>query len=59
MLDGEYGFSDVCLGVPVQIGKEGLIKIQEIGLNEYEKNSLYKSAEVVRNYLLTEAWQIT
>jgi len=59
MLDGEYGFSDVCLGVPVQIGKEGLIKIQEIGLNKYEKNSLYKSAEVVRNNLLTEAWQIT
>ena len=59
MLDGEYGFSDVCLGVPVQIGKEGLIKIQEIGLNKHEKNSLYKSAEVVRNYLLTEPWQIT
>ncbi len=59
MLDGEYGFSDVCLGVPVQIGREGLIKIQEIGLNKYEKNSLYKSAEIVRNNLLTEAWQIT
>jgi len=59
MLDGEYGFSDVCLGVPVQIGKEGLIKIREIGLNEYEKNSLYKSAEVIRNNLLTEPWQIT
>ena len=59
MLDGEYGFSDVCLGVPVQIGKEGLTKIQEIGLNEYEKNSLFKSAEVVRNNLLTEPWQIT
>jgi len=43
MLDGEYGFSDVCIGVPVQIGKEGLIKIQEIGLNKHEKNSLYKS----------------
>jgi len=59
MLDGEYGFSDVCLGVPVQIGKEGLIKIREIGLNECEKNSLYKSAEAIRNNLLTEAWQIT
>jgi len=59
MLDGEYGLSDVCLGVPVQIGKEGLIKIREISLNKYEKNSLYKSAEVIRNNLLTEAWQIT
>jgi len=59
MLDGEYGFSDVCLGVPVQIGKGGRIKIQEIGLNKYEKNSLFKSAEVVRSHLLTEACQIT
>jgi len=52
MLDGEYGFSNVCLGVPIQIGKEGMIKIQEIGLNKYEKNSLFKSAEVVRDNLL-------
>ncbi len=59
MLDGEYGYSDVCIGVPVQIGKEGLIKIREIGLNKYEKNSLYQSAEVIRNNLLTEPWQIT
>ncbi|MFQ5573612.1 MAG: malate dehydrogenase, partial [Nitrosopumilaceae archaeon] len=56
MLDGEYGFSDVCLGVPVQIGKEGLIQIKEIGLNKYEKNSLFQSAETVRSYLLKKAY---
>ena len=59
MLNGEYGFSDVCLGVPVQIDKKGLIKIQEISLNEYEKNSLLKSAEIVRNYLVRQTYQIT
>lgn len=59
MLDGEYGFSDVCLGVPVQIGKEGMIKIQEISLNKYEKDSLIKSAEAIRDYLLTETCRIT
>jgi len=59
MLNGEYGFSDVCLGVPVQIDRDGLIKIQEISLNEYEKNSLLKSAEIVRNYLVRQTYQIT
>ncbi len=59
MLDGEYGFSDVCLGVPVQIGKEGMIKIQEISLNKYEKDSLIRSAEAIRDYLLTETCRIT
>ncbi len=59
MLDGEYGFSDVCLGVPVQIGKEGMIKIQEISLNKYEKDSLIKSAEAIRDYLLTETCRIS
>lgn len=59
MLDGEYGLSDVCLGVPVKITKDGLTEIQEITLNRYEKNSLCQSAATVRKYLLTEMSQIT
>ena len=31
-LDGEYGFSDVCIGVPVVLGKNGVEKIIELEL---------------------------
>ena len=37
MLDGEYGFSDVCIGVPVILGKNGIERIIEIDLTEDEK----------------------
>ena len=54
MLDGEYGMSDVCLGVPIRIGKDGVMNIQEIDLEKSELSSLKKSAEVVKSYLLQQ-----
>jgi malate dehydrogenase len=54
LLNGEYGFSDVCLGVPVRINKKGVAKIQEINLSESEQESLNQSAHVVSKYLLKE-----
>jgi len=48
-LDGEYGQKDICLGVPVIIGKNGWEKIVDINLNEEEKAAFAKSAEAVRN----------
>lgn len=48
-LDGEYGQSDICLGVPVVIGKNGWEKIVEFGLNEDEQVLFNKSAEAVRS----------
>lgn len=47
-LNGEYGQSDICLGVPVVIGKTGWEKIVEFGLNEEEQALFNKSAEAVR-----------
>jgi malate dehydrogenase len=47
-LEGEYGLSDICLGVPVVIGKNGWEKIVEFGLNEEEQAMFNKSAEAVR-----------
>lgn len=47
-LEGEYGLSDICLGVPVVIGKNGWEKIVEFGLNEEEQALFNKSAEAVR-----------
>ena len=49
MLDGEYGQKDICIGVPVVIGKNGWEKIIDFHLNEEEQAKFNKSAEAVRN----------
>ncbi|MEL4308044.1 malate dehydrogenase [Joostella sp. CR20] len=48
LLDGEYGLSDICIGAPVILGKDGIEKIVEIELSEDEKAKLQESAEGVR-----------
>jgi len=48
-LDGEYGFSNIIMGVPAVIGKNGVEKIIELELNEEEKADLQKSANSVKN----------
>lgn len=48
MLDGEYGMKDICIGVPVILGKNGIEKIVEIELNEAEKANMKESADAVR-----------
>ena len=55
LLEGEYGLSDLCIGVPAILGKDGLEKIVEIELNDAEKAKIKESAEGVKktNDLLT------
>ena len=48
-LDGEYGQKDICLGVPVVIGKNGWEKIVDYKLTEDEQAAFNKSADAVRN----------
>jgi malate dehydrogenase len=48
-LDGEYGLSDICIGVPVLLGKNGIEQIIEIPLDAAEKAKFLESAEGVRN----------
>ena len=48
-LEGEYGQKDICLGVPVTIGKKGWEKIIPFDLNADEKALFAKSADAVRN----------
>ncbi len=48
-LDGEYGQSDICLGVPVIIGKNGVEKIIDYKLNATEQAAFDKSAAAVRS----------
>jgi malate dehydrogenase len=47
-LNGEYGQKDICLGVPVTIGKNGWEKIVSFDLNAGEKALFEKSAAAVR-----------
>ncbi|RQO71804.1 malate dehydrogenase [Pedobacter sp. KBW06] len=47
-LDGEYGQNDICLGVPVIVGRNGWEKIIDYKLNEEEQASFNKSADAVR-----------
>lgn len=47
-LEGEYGQKDICLGVPVVLGKNGWEKIVDYKLNEEEQGLFNKSAEAVR-----------
>jgi malate dehydrogenase len=48
-LEGEYGQKDICMGVPVVIGKNGWEKIVDYKLNEEEQGLFNKSADAVRN----------
>jgi malate dehydrogenase len=48
LLDGEYGYKDVCVGVPIIIGKNGIEKIVELNLTADEKALFDKSATHVK-----------
>jgi len=47
MLNGEYDLNDICIGVPVILGKNGIEKIIELDLSERELSDLKSSAEAV------------
>ncbi|MBE9473812.1 MAG: malate dehydrogenase [Chloroflexi bacterium] len=46
-MQGEYGLKDIFFGVPVQLGRQGVVKIIEYQLNDQEQAALNKSAEAV------------
>ena len=48
LLNDEYGLSDLCIGVPVILGKNGIEKIIELDLDDSEYEHLKQSAESVK-----------
>ncbi|HXK76761.1 MAG TPA: malate dehydrogenase [Bacteroidaceae bacterium] len=48
LLEGEYGQEDICIGVPVILGRNGVEKVVELPLNEEEKAKFEASAAAVR-----------
>lgn len=51
LLQGEYGLEGVYVGVPVQLGRQGMEKIIEIDLTDDERTALANSAEAVRELI--------
>jgi malate dehydrogenase len=47
-LNGEYGLNDIYMGVPCQLGKDGVEKVLELEISEDDRKSLHRSAEEVR-----------
>ena len=47
LLEGEYGLNDLCIGVPVILGKNGIEKLVELDLNAAEKAHMTESAKGV------------
>ncbi len=48
LLNGEYDLKDICIGVPVILGRNGIEKIVKIDLDQAEKDKMQESAEGVR-----------
>ncbi len=48
-LNGEYGKKDIYLGVPVKLGRKGIVQIVELELAGQEKEALDRSADAVRS----------
>ena len=50
-VNGEYGLSDMCIGLPCLVGKDGVEKILEIPLNDDERQRLDESAASLKKII--------
>lgn len=51
-LQGEYGLNDICFGVPVKLGRNGVEEIIEISLTSEERAALEKSVELIHSTMV-------
>lgn len=52
-LEGEYGLSGLCIGVPVRLGSGGIEKIYEVKLSDRERDWFNKGADALREAIAT------
>jgi malate dehydrogenase len=52
-LEGEYGISGICIGVPVKLGRGGIETIYEVKLSDKERDWFNKGADTLREALAT------
>lgn len=48
LLEGEYGIDNLFVGVPVKLGRDGIVEVIEFALNDDEMAALRKSADAVQ-----------
>jgi len=48
MLDGQYGQTGICIGVPIKLGKGGVEEIYELDLSDRERQSFTSGGETIR-----------
>lgn len=48
-LEGEYGLSDICFGVPVKLGRGGIEQVIELPLTAEEQEAMNRSASLIRS----------
>ena len=48
LLEGEYGLSGICIGVPVMLGKGGVERVYELKLSDRERDWFNKGADTLR-----------
>ena len=51
MLEGEYGQSDIAIGVPVMLGENGVEKIIELNFTDEEQQAFDTSAQVIKSLI--------
>jgi malate dehydrogenase len=52
-LEGEYGISGICIGVPLRLGRGGIEKIYELKLSDKERDWFNKGADTLREAIAT------
>ncbi|XKM14316.1 L-lactate dehydrogenase [Orbaceae bacterium ac157xtp] len=51
ILDGEYGYKDVAIGVPAILDQNGIKKIIELNFNDKEKAQFANTVDIVKSYI--------
>jgi malate dehydrogenase len=52
-LEGEYGISGICIGVPLRLGSDGIEKIYELKLTDKERDTFNRGADTLREAIST------
>ncbi|HEY6283268.1 MAG TPA: malate dehydrogenase, partial [Nitrososphaerales archaeon] len=52
-LEGEYGLSGICIGVPLRLGRSGIEKIYELKLSDKERDWFNRGADTLKEAIAT------
>jgi len=50
-LNGEYGVTNLCIGVPAIIGRRGVERVVELEIDESEREQFVRSAEILKRFI--------